>query len=95
MDLGERAESLASDVLGPVILGGQVRPQRPFGPKLALALGEGRQIVDNDLRATVDSARLRVAPTPGTSSSGVAPMALDRLARCVPMANRCASSRRR
>ena len=41
------------------------------------------------------SARLRAAPTPGTSSSGVAPTAFALLARCVPMANRCASSRRR
>ena len=41
------------------------------------------------------SARLRAAPTPGTSSRGVAPTAFARLARCAPIAKRCASSRRR
>jgi hypothetical protein len=61
VEIGERAELLASDVLARVIVGGAVRAQRPFGPKLALTIGDGRQIVDNDLRATVDSARLRVA----------------------------------
>ena len=61
MDVAERAESLAVHVMGPLLVGGTVRPQRPFGPKLALPLGEGRQIVDNELRSQVDFARLRVA----------------------------------
>lgn len=61
MDVAERAESLAVHVMDPLLVGGTVRPQRPFGPKLALTIGEGRQIVDNDLRSRVDFARLRVA----------------------------------
>src|SRR5690606_6037100 len=35
--------------------------QRPFGARLALALGDGRRVVDNDLRTTIDNGRLRVA----------------------------------
>ncbi len=61
MDVAERAENLAVHVMGPLLVGGTVRPQRPFGAKLASTLGEGRQIVDNDLRSRVDFARLRVA----------------------------------
>jgi len=61
VDIAERAENLAVHVLGPLLVGGTVHPQRPFGPKLALAIGEGRQIVDNELRTQVDTARLRVA----------------------------------
>ena len=41
------------------------------------------------------SARLRVAPTPAISSSGFAMACFVRRARWVPMAQRCASSRRR
>jgi hypothetical protein len=59
--LGERAETLARDIIGPLLVGGPVILQRPFGAKLALSLGEQRQIVDNDLRRRVDEARLRVA----------------------------------
>lgn len=61
MTMGERAEALARGVLGPVVLGGPLELQRPFGPKLAVALGDGRGIVDNDLKHRVDTARLRVA----------------------------------
>ena len=43
----------------------------------------------------VSRARLREAPTPGMSSSGEAETPLARFARWVPMANLCASSRRR
>ncbi len=41
------------------------------------------------------SLRLRPAPMPAISSSGVAPTAFARFARCAPMAKRCASSRSR
>ncbi len=60
-NLGQRAEALAEGILAPLVLGGPMELQRPFGAKLALAIGEGRSIVDNDLRARVDTARLRVA----------------------------------
>lgn len=60
MDIALRAEQLAQHVIGPLLVGGAVHPQRPFGPKLSLTLGQGRQIVDNELRQRVDTARLRV-----------------------------------
>jgi hypothetical protein len=61
VDVAERAENLAVHVVGPLLFGGPVHPQRPFGPKLASTIGQGRQIVDNELRSKVDFARLRVA----------------------------------
>jgi len=61
VDLGERAECLAANLIAPLVLGGPVKLQRPFGAKLALELGVGRTIVDNDLRTRIDSARLREA----------------------------------
>ncbi|MBW2454051.1 MAG: hypothetical protein JRI68_06060 [Deltaproteobacteria bacterium] len=63
MDLGERAESLAAELLAPLVLGGPLALQRPFGARLALELGVQRTIVDNDLRTRIDSARLREART--------------------------------
>jgi hypothetical protein len=62
-ELGERAEALAEQVIQPLLVGGKLSPLRPFGARLALTLGEGRRIVDNDLRTRVDNARLRVART--------------------------------
>jgi len=61
MELALRAEELARDVIAPLLTGGELVLHRPFGPKLALALGEGRTVVDNDLRTKIDDARLRVA----------------------------------
>ena len=43
----------------------------------------------------ISSAFLRAGPMPGTSSSGLCVMDLARFARCAPIANLCASSRRR
>jgi hypothetical protein len=67
MSHGERAEALAHGIIGPVIVGGPIRLQRPFGPKMAFEMsflvGAQREIVDNDLRARVDTARLRTART--------------------------------
>jgi hypothetical protein len=63
MNAGERAESLAHGVIGPVLCGGPMHLQRPFGPKMAFALAAQREIVDNDLRVRVDNARLRTART--------------------------------
>lgn len=59
--LSERLEGLAHGVLGPIVLGGKVRLVPPIGPALALELGAGRRIVDDDLRARVDVARVRQA----------------------------------
>ena len=63
MDLGERAEKLASGVLRPLLLGGSMELQRPFGVHLALQLGVERAIMDNELGVQIDDARLRVART--------------------------------
>jgi hypothetical protein len=61
VDLGERAELLARQLIHPLVVGGAVVLQRPLGPKLALQIGVERHITDNDLRMAVDTARLRVA----------------------------------
>lgn len=60
-DDGVRLEELASSVVGPLVLGGTILPVRPIGPLLALRFGEGRRIVDDDLRTRIDVARVRVA----------------------------------
>jgi hypothetical protein len=60
-DLGTRCEELAHDVLAPLVLGGEVRPTRPFGGPLGLRLGEAREIQDLDLRMRIDVARVRRA----------------------------------
>lgn len=73
MSAGERAEALARGVIGPLILGGPMELQRPLGPKLALTLGGGRDIVDLDLKQQVDTARLRVARTV-VAVDAIAPM---------------------
>ncbi len=59
-ELAHRVEELARQVLAPLVLGGKVTPVRPFGPRLALAIG-ARRIVDDALRAAVDVARVRRA----------------------------------
>lgn len=60
-DLAERFEGLVTNVLAPLVLGGRIEPQRPFGPRLGLAIGEGRRVEDSDLRSRLDVARVRVA----------------------------------
>ncbi len=57
MTLAERAEALVRGVVDPLIVGGPLELQRPFGPKLALALGEVASLDDS----LIDGARLRVA----------------------------------
>lgn len=59
-DLSERFDQLVTHVLAPLVLGGRVDPVRPIGPRLGLALGEGRKIADSDLRSRLDVARVRV-----------------------------------
>lgn len=60
-NLNARLEELAQGVLGPLVLGGTVRLVPPFGAEMALALGEGRRISDDQLRTSVDVARVRRA----------------------------------
>jgi hypothetical protein len=60
-DLAARFEELVTRVLAPLVLGGRIEPVRPFGPRLGLAIGEGRRIEDPELRSQLDVARVRVA----------------------------------
>jgi len=60
-ELAIRFDELVRHVLAPMVLGGRVEPQRPFGQRLGLALGEGRKLADSDLRSQLDVARVRVA----------------------------------
>jgi hypothetical protein len=67
LELAERAEELAHEVLAPLVLGGPVRPVRPFGGPLGLRLGigeapgSGRRIADAELCTRLDVARVRRA----------------------------------
>lgn len=74
-DLSERFDELVTQVLGPLVLGGRVDPVRPFGPRLGLAIGEGRKINDSDLRSRLDVARVRIARllAPVDTVSDIAP----------------------
>ncbi len=61
MDLGQRAERLATELIAPLLTGGTVKLQYPFGSALCGQLGPHRQIVDAELRHTVAEARLQAA----------------------------------
>jgi len=56
-----RLEALGQGVLGPLVLGGQMRLVPPLGAELGLEIGIGRRISDDDLRSRVDVARVRRA----------------------------------
>lgn len=58
---GERFHELVEQVLAPLVLGGPLRPVRPFGARVALAIGDRRTIADSDLRTKIDVARVRRA----------------------------------
>jgi hypothetical protein len=60
-DLPARFDALVTHVLAPLVLGGRIDPVRPFGPRLGLAIGEGRNVADSDLRSQLDVARVRIA----------------------------------
>lgn len=60
-ELTFRFDELVRGVLSPLVLGGRMEPVRPFGPRLGLAIGEGRSILDSDLRSQLDVARVRIA----------------------------------
>lgn len=57
----ERSAELAAQVIGPLVLGGAVRPVRPFGPEAALAVGLEQRIADDALRSAIDEARCQAA----------------------------------
>jgi hypothetical protein len=59
--LAFRCEELAHAILGPLVLGGEVHPLRPFGGPLALRCGIDRRIADADLASRIDVARVRRA----------------------------------
>jgi hypothetical protein len=59
--LAERCEELVHAVLGPLVLGGPVRPVRPFGALLGLRCGVARPIADSALASELDVARVRRA----------------------------------
>ncbi|MFP6683830.1 MAG: hypothetical protein VB934_03920 [Polyangiaceae bacterium] len=61
MDLGQRAERLATELIAPLLTGGTVKLQYPFGSALCGQIGPHRQIVDAELRHTVAEARLQAA----------------------------------
>ncbi len=54
-------ERLFSTFLGPLVVGGTLRPGKPFGGKNALSIGDDRQPSDVDLLSRAELARVRVA----------------------------------
>lgn len=59
--LGRRADELFERVVAPLVLGGAIRPVRPLGSRLALALLEGHEPADRETFARVELARVRRA----------------------------------
>ncbi len=57
----ERFHELVENVLAPLMLGGPLRPVRPFGARLAFTIGDQRTIADSELRTRLDVARVRRA----------------------------------
>ncbi|MBW2529628.1 MAG: hypothetical protein JRI23_35955, partial [Deltaproteobacteria bacterium] len=57
----ERAQELAAQVIGPLLLGQTVQPVRPLGAELALQLGSSPRLADDELRVAIDQVRLRRA----------------------------------
>lgn len=61
MELVERAGELLARVVGPLVLGGPLRPVRPLGPELGLELGQVQHGLDEQLWTQIDQVRLRRA----------------------------------
>ncbi len=61
VDVGAVAERLFVHFMAPVVLGGEVRPGKPIGGKVALSMGEARSVVDNELMSRSQLARVRIA----------------------------------
>jgi hypothetical protein len=54
-------ERLFTTFLAPLVLGGAMKPGKPFGGKNALSIGDGRQPTDFDLLSRCELARVRIA----------------------------------
>ena len=61
MELAERAELLAKQLIEPLCTGATLRLQRPFGQALCQEIGPHRTIVDNELKLSVQQARICAA----------------------------------
>ncbi len=61
VDVGAVAERLFVHFMAPVVLGGEVRPGKPIGGKVALMMGDQRSVVDNELMSKAQLARVRIA----------------------------------
>jgi hypothetical protein len=60
-DIGAAAERLFAGFVAPLVIGGPMSPGRPFGARVALAIGDDRPLGDIDKVAHVQLARVRVA----------------------------------
>ncbi len=54
-------ERLFGTFLAPLVLGGAMKPEKPFGGKNALAIGDGRPPSDSDALSRCELARVRIA----------------------------------
>ena len=54
-------ERLFTTFLAPLVLGGAMKPAKPFGGKNALSIGDGRPPSDADLLSRCELARVRIA----------------------------------
>ncbi|MBX3227548.1 MAG: hypothetical protein KIT84_14435 [Labilithrix sp.] len=62
VDPQELCERLFRTFLGPLVVGGAMVPEKPFGGKNALLIGDGRQpVLDPDLLSRCGLARVRIA----------------------------------
>ncbi|MBI4955455.1 MAG: hypothetical protein HY908_25760 [Myxococcales bacterium] len=61
MSVAERAQELAERVIGPLLLGGPLRPVRPIGLRLAQDLVHAAGAVDDAWRVEVQACRVRRA----------------------------------
>lgn len=78
--VAQRADELLQRVLAPLVLGGRLTPVRPFGPSLALRIGQRGPVIDIDLRSRLDVARVRqarrIAPVDTLPELGAAELTL-------------------
>jgi hypothetical protein len=61
VDVGAVVEGLFMGFMAPLVLGGEMRPERPIGGKTALEIGNGRPLTDVDRVSHVQLARVRIA----------------------------------
>lgn len=60
-DVQALVERLFTTFLAPLVLGGEMRPGKPFGGRRALLMGDGRRPADFELVSRTQLARVRVA----------------------------------